>query len=125
MPSQRLSSGELCFLVRDIPGLSAKRFTIGAGASEGPGAITVTTNSLDNGLVRVRLDAVTGAIQEFSGNGIAGNLADTTGGYAPNDYLYLIGNKAAEAKRNGPVTITVKENGPLLATLAVDSDAPG
>ena len=125
VPSQRLSSGELCFLVRDIPGLSAKRFTIGAGASEGPGAITVTTNSLDNGLVRVRLDAVTGAIQEFSGNGIAGNLADTTGGYAPNDYLYLIGNKAAEAKRNGPVTITVKENGPLLATLAVDSDAPG
>ena len=125
VPSQRLSTGELCFLVRDIPGLSAKRFTIAAGKAEGTSAVTVTKDSLDNGLVKVRLDAVTGAVTEFTGKGIAGNLADTSNGHAPNDYLYLIGDKAAEAKRNGPVTVTVKESGPLLATLSVDSDAPG
>ncbi len=125
VPSQRLSTGELCFLVRDIPGLSARRFTIAAGKAEGTSTVTVTKDGLDNGLVKVRLDAVTGAIAEFTGKGIAGNLADTSSGHAPNDYLYLIGDKAAEAKRNGPVTVTVKESGPLLATLAVDSDAPG
>jgi hypothetical protein len=125
VPSQRLSTGELCFLVRDISGLSARRFTIAAGAAEKPGVLKVSDDSLDNGLVRVRLDRTTGAIAEFGGKGIAGNLAGTTNGHAPNDYLYLIGDKAADAKRNGQVAITVKEQGPLLATLAVDGDAPG
>lgn len=124
-PSQRLASGGLCFLVRDIPGLSARRYTIAAGAAECPSGIAVTEDGLDNGLVRVRLDRTTGAIAEFGGKGIAGNLADSANGHAPNDYLYIIGDKVAEAQRNNRVVITVKEKGPLVATLAVDSDAPG
>jgi hypothetical protein len=125
VPSQRLSTGELCFLVRDIPGLSARRFTFAAGPAAQVGPVIITRDGLDNGLVRVRLDPQSGAIAELCGRGIAGNLAGHAAGHAPNDYLYLIGDKPADAKRNGPVTITVKENGPLLATLAVDSDAPG
>ena len=125
VPSQRLSSGELCFFARDVPGLTASRFTLTAGAAGEAHSLTVSDDGLDNGLVRVRLDRSTGAIAEFTGKGITGNLAGTANGHAPNDYLYLIGDQAADAQRNGQVAITVKENGPLLATLAVDSDAPG
>ena len=54
-----------------------------------------------------------------------GNLVDTASGQALNDYLYLRGNNLADLKRNGPVKITVKEPGPLLASLLIESDAPG
>jgi len=31
----------------------------------------------------------------------------------------------ADAQRNGPVKITMKENGPVVASLLVESEAPG
>jgi hypothetical protein len=53
------------------------------------------------------------------------NLVDTGSGHAVNEYLYLIGDKVADLKRSGPAKITVKEPGPLVASLLVESDAPG
>ena len=57
--------------------------------------------------------------------GIDANLADPASGHAINDYLYLIGDDLAGLKTSGPATMTVKENGPLVASLLVESDAPG
>ena len=67
----------------------------------------------------------TGGIVELRAAGIDANLADTAGGHAINDYLYLIGDDLAALQRNGPVKITVRERGPLVASLLVESDAPG
>ena len=57
--------------------------------------------------------------------GISPNFADTAGGYALNDYLYLAGDDVTKLQRNGSVRITVRDRGPLVAALLVESDAPG
>ena len=44
---------------------------------------------------------------------------------ALNDYFYLPGSDLKGLQRNGPPRITVKEAGPLLASLLIESDAPG
>ncbi len=58
-------------------------------------------------------------------HGLTGNFADTTNGESLNDYRYLIGDDLANLRRNGPVHLHIGENGPLVASLIVESDAPG
>jgi alpha-mannosidase len=73
----------------------------------------------------VRVDEKTGGIVELTAQGANDNFADTSGGEALNDYLYLPGDNLKDLRRNGPVTIHVGEKGPLVASLVVESAAPG
>jgi hypothetical protein len=83
-------------------------------------------NSLDNGIISVGVDEVTGALKSIRNHKINNNFADSAAGNYLNDYLFLHGNKLADLKRNGPVKIWVKEKGPVLSTLLVESsDVPG
>jgi len=170
VPSQRLTTGELVFLARDVPPLAARRYILGDSVkAEGLGdgrvagvppanrrrdafdtqpsdgssasqerhrqaALDAATRrggafaegaTLGNGIIRVQVDEKTGGIASLTAKGVKGNFADTTGGEALNDYLYLIGDNVKDIKRNGPVTIRVGENGPLVASLLVESAAPG
>ena len=61
---------------------------------------------------------------ELRTNRFESNLVDTASGQALNDYLYLRGNNLADLKRNGPVKYR-KEPESLLASLLIESDAPG
>lgn len=135
VPAQRLIGGELCFLAQDVPPYAARRYSISAGSGaagfKAPAVAEVVDvggkkgATLDNGLLRVRVDGITGGIVELRAKGIHANLADTSSGEALNDYLYLPGDNLADLKRNGPVTITVREKGPLVASLLIESEAPG
>ena len=87
--------------------------------------VDASAETLDNGLIRVRLDPQTGGIVELRAQGTDNNLADTASGHALNDYLYLIGDDLAALQRNGTVKISVRDRGPLAASLLVESDAPG
>jgi alpha-mannosidase len=120
--SQFLSSGELVFLAPDVEPFSAKRFhaasdagalTIGDAAAFG---VALKTSSLN-----LKLDPVTGAIVSLRRSGIPVDLA----GGPINNFIYLPGSDVHHAKPNGPATVTVKENGPLVASLLITSDAPG
>ena len=42
-----------------------------------------------------------------------------------NNYIYLPGGNVKDAQPNGPAKISVKEAGPLVASLVAESDAPG
>ena len=55
----------------------------------------------------------------------AGELCDAKAGVGLNRYYYVLGDKVKEARQAGPAKITVKESGPLVASLLVESDAPG
>jgi alpha-mannosidase len=123
--SQRLASGELVFLAHDVPPLAARRYTVASGPAEGWGRAVAQGVTLDNGLVHVRVDEKTGGIAELTGSGLRSNLADTSGGEALNDYLYLPGDNLKDLKRNGLVTIRIGEKGPLVASLIIESAAPG
>ncbi|HTI10707.1 MAG TPA: polysaccharide lyase family protein [Puia sp.] len=127
LPSQRLSTGELAFVASGIPPFASRRYFI-SGSTSGAGAsdlVQADSHSLDNGIVHVSIDAKTGAINSLRNSSIDNNFADSASGEGLNDYLFLNGSQLADLQRNGPITVTVKEKGPVLATLLIHSDAPG
>jgi len=125
VPSQRLSTNELAFVAKDVPAFGGKRYVISSGESTLKGKVEVTPTSLDNGLLKIKIDPQSGAISSIRTRGIQNNFVDSIAGNFVNDYLFLNGNKLANVQHNGPVKIFVKEKGPLVATLLIESDAPG
>lgn len=125
VPSQRLRSGELVFLAREVPPLAARRYTIGPGAPHREGRARAEGNTLENDRLQVVLDPRTGGLVELRAAGLEGNLVDPAAGHALNDYLYFNGDDPATARGSGPVRLRVGEPGPLVASLVVESEAPG
>jgi len=125
VPSQRLASGELVFLAHDVPPFAARRYTMASRISPAENRASARETTLDSGIIHMRVDDKTGGIVELKAKDIEGNFVDTSSEEALNDYLYLIGDDLKEVQRNGPVTIRVGENGPLVASLVIESAAPG
>jgi hypothetical protein len=125
IPSQRLTSGELTFLVTDLPPLAGRRYTLSPGAPDTPPGAFARGPGLDNGLIRLKVDPHTGGVSELHALGIGANLVDSSSGHALNDYLYFTGDDPASLHGSGPVTIKPGDNGPLVASLIIDSEAPG
>jgi alpha-mannosidase len=125
LPSQRLSTGELAFVAVGLPPLSTRRYTIVPGR---PGLATPFVQNdtmLDNGILSLALDATHGGIRSLRMTAGGQEYVDGASGHHLNEYLYLEGSDPAGLQKNGPVRITVKENGPVLKTLLVTSEAPG
>lgn len=126
VPCQRLSTGQLAIWVDGVPPLAARFYSAAAGESRKPSVpVTVVDNILDNGILRVRIDRQTGGMVELRHNGSDHNFADTSGGEQLNMFLYLLGDKLSDIQTNPAVTITVEDPGPLVATLRIESAAPG
>ncbi|MGO8675248.1 MAG: polysaccharide lyase family protein [Limisphaerales bacterium] len=120
VPSQRLSSGELVFLARDVPPLGAKRYQVLAGTAASAGSARAQGATLTTERFTVKLDEATGDIVSLRQQGLDAELVDGK----LNEYLYLPGSDAKDVKPSGPGKITVKESGPLVASLLVESEAP-
>jgi alpha-mannosidase len=52
-------------------------------------------------------------------------LANQEAGVGLNDYFYVAGRDPKDPQPNGPARISVQERGPLVASVLVESDAPG
>ena len=125
VPSQRLGGGELVFLASDVPPMGAARFRIQPGSCPlGRGARAEPTRLISSDFF-ARVDEGTGAIKHLFSRALGRELVDTNGATALNDYFYLPGSEPAGAQRNGAPRITIKENGPLVASLLIQSQAPG
>ena len=125
VPSQRLSSGELVFLAREVPAFAAKRFRVEAGACPAHGAVKAEGGTLTSAGFSVRIDERTGGIASLFSRSLKRELVDAKAATALNDYFYLPGSDVKGVQRNGPPRISVKENGPLVASLLIESEAPG
>ncbi|HUE66093.1 MAG TPA: glycoside hydrolase family 38 C-terminal domain-containing protein [Rhizomicrobium sp.] len=125
VPSQRLSTGELAVLA-NVPALGSAGFSLSSTAPDIPVmAVTVAGGVLDNGLVRAKIDGENGNIVELKSSRNARNLVDTSLGEAVNQYLYLEGKDVAKVATSGPARITVEDPGPLVATVRIETSAPG
>ncbi len=125
VPSQRLTTGELAFVAKDVPALGSAAFTIEAGDAAPEGDARAEGTVLSAGGLTIEVDPASGAIVRL-GSGISGaNLVDTSKGFGLNDYLYVAGRDPAAPQRAHGTSVTVKEAGPLLASLLVESAAPG
>lgn len=125
-PVQRLADRELAVLVEDLPPFSGRRYQLSdQPQNAGLDAVEIDGRVIDNGVVRVTLDEASGAISELRAADLDANFVKTTDSSGLNDYRYLIGDDLANVQTNGPVRIHVRERGPLVASLLVESDAPG
>ncbi len=123
VPAQKLSTGELVFMASQVPPLGSKKYILKERKVKNVDGIAFG-NILDNGIVKVVIDEQTGDIKSFiSGNyEFAGNNSSTL----INSYRYLHGEDIPEKATTAQnVKISVKENGPVLATISVSSEAEG
>ena len=127
LPSQRLASGELAFLAREVPAFGARRYRLIQTSSPIPRveAAQVNGNTLQTSRLTLKLDPTSGAISSLQLAGSNHEFTDPTAPVGLNDFRYVLGTHAAEAQSNGPVQIRVLENGPVVASLRVESSAPG
>jgi alpha-mannosidase len=126
VPSQRLSTGELAFLAENVPALESASFHLSAGAPHDPAnPVTVVDGVLDNGVVRAKVDSKTGNVVELISNRNPRNLVDTSLDEAVNKYLFVEGSNTSTVSTSGPASIAIEEPGPLVATIRIESSAPG
>jgi alpha-mannosidase len=128
VPSQRLASGELAVMAGEIPAFGARRYTLHPGtAAPSQGGAKAEGLALANGLLSLEIDPQSGAIKSLRVKGVEGEWVDVSKAEGLNSYLYIIGRNADQGRARvaGPATVVVEDPGPLVATLRVESDAPG
>lgn len=125
VPSQRLANGDLVMLASGVPALAGWRYAIVEGPMHREGEVRVEGLVMDNGLIRVELDPVTGGISSLRPHGLEHDFSGEGPEAVLNRYLYLQGDDVSGLQDCGAVTIRVKEKGPLVASLLVSSEAPG
>ncbi len=125
VPSQRLTNGDLVFLASKVPPLSASRFVIKAGTAPQRGAVKAEGVTLVHPDFTVKIDEHTGGIASLFSRTLNRELVDAKAATVLNDYFYLPGADLKDLQRNGPPRISIKEPGPLVASLLIESDAPG
>ncbi len=131
VPCQRMRDQSLVFLARDVPGLAARRYYVAPGHSvfafAGITPARAHGGTLSNGLIRLHVNATTGAIDSLYMRGITGNLVNKNNKTARglDDYIYVLGARAKSIARSGRPVIRVLADGPLVAELEIRSSAPG
>jgi alpha-mannosidase len=138
VPSQRLRTGELAFVAAGVPGFGAKRYFVekgrAAAAGAGGGDKAVTTGALEsagelgltNGLISAGVDRDSGAVKGFAWkDGASRELVDSSRQPGLAHYLYVPGLDPEAVRTVFAVRIRSGEPGPLVASLVVESDAPG
>lgn len=124
IPSQRLSTGELAFVAKDVPQYGSKVYKINPGEAYATGEAKISGEQLSNGIYTVKLQRSTGDIEQIQKNtgDKAINLVDTAGF---NKYIYLPGDTMSYLQTSADPHISIKEKGPLAVSMLVTSSAPG
>ncbi|MCJ7486737.1 MAG: hypothetical protein MUQ25_11310, partial [Candidatus Aminicenantes bacterium] len=127
VPSQRLRTGELAFLASAVPAFGAKRYFVSAGRAPAMDGARVGGYEVGNGKILAVVGPETGAITSFrwGADGQARELVDRALAPGLGHYLYVPGTDPRTAKAVSAVKIRPGETGPLVASLIVESDAPG
>ena len=122
--SQRLSTGELAVLVKNIPPFSAETLTVGEGNSDVHDAAKIEGNVLENDFVSVSINPNAGTITSLKSKKNGLEFVDLVRG-GLDEYLYVSGTDAQKAQRLSNVHVRTKERGDLIVSVLVEGDAPG
>ena len=125
IPSQRLSSGELVFVANEIPAFGSKRFLIEKDIENKRSGDETDDKIFLHNHVHVDFNETTGAINRLEFRDYPFNFVsiDTLSGL--NEYFYVSGRNPKNKLTIESVKIKTIENGPVLKTFEVESEAPG
>jgi alpha-mannosidase len=124
VPAQRLSTGELIFMAKNVPALGSRHYRVTKGESSFSKGCTVKNNVLENGKIRVTVDAKSGNITQLIDLKTGYNYVDEKVNGGINAFRWLPGNIDSPVA-DSLIQITVVENGPLLVELNVQSQCKG
>ncbi len=124
--SQHLSTGELAFVAACVPAFGSACFTFHDEETKTFEArIHASDNMISSDALQLVIDKKTGAIASLTYKGYKEDLVDQTTGMGLNDYVYVEGRDPHSPQGINQVRIRVKEAGPLIASLLIESNAPG
>jgi alpha-mannosidase len=126
--AQRLSTGELIFLAEHIPALGSKLYKVVARKPKLNNDLKATSTTLSNDRISLQVNPKTGNITSVKSLKSGYDYADASSGL--NSYEYVTGVYNGRIRVGGTTTdsvisISIKENGPLLVSLLVTSKAQG
>lgn len=122
---QQLSTGGYVFIAKNIPPLGSKIFRIAKRKVDEQSHFRFTDHSIADGFCEISVNPGTGAIQSLKIAKSGLNLVNQSRFFGLNEFLYVSGRNPDNLKRVQQVSISRKENGPVLASLLVTSSAPG
>ena len=126
MPSQRLSSGELVFMAKQIPALGTATYIVTTGESKWKNGCRISNNTLTNGLLTLHIDPETGDINSLKDVKTGQEYVDKKSKYGLNSYRYLLETDTANiGSKPYNIKLKIKDNGPLVASVVVSSSAEG
>lgn len=129
VPLQKLADGMWAFIARDVPAMSSAVYTVvdqkkhrkGLYGNNDDMPRMLKGNILDNGILRVEIDTLTGTVSSLK---LAGDDFEYAAGCL-NDYVYSGRIGRNPQKINGNISVRTVDDGPVLATLRIESEAPG
>lgn len=122
--TQRLSSGELAFLASEIPVLGCRQYRLKKSGKANVPMSQIGVTQLDNGVVKVKVDPQSGDVVSLVLDGV--EYVDSRSTSAINSYRYLHADDSpGRATKASNCQIVCKENGPLIYSILVKSDAEG
>ena len=127
VPAQRLTNGDLIFLATAVPAFGASYYFLGTGLTA-TGNNTITATAMENDSLAVRLDASTGFIKSIRRKADGYEYVNALKGVNSYHYVGGVYNGQDYPKEDlslPTASCSVKENGPLLQSLRVRSQAPG
>ncbi len=124
LASQRLTTGELAVLAEHVPPFAVERLFLSRGKKKNAQPdLPIGNRKIDNGSISVAIDETTGAIKRLVWN--HEEFVDTTHGAGLNQYFYVPGMDPGSALTDLLTNVRVKERGPLVASLLVESSPSG
>jgi len=122
IPSQRLSDGTTALVTDQVPALAARRYRRG---TEAPYRRPSASNTIDNGIYRLTVDAKTGSLASLTDLRTGRELVDRRNPVGFAAYGHILGNDPARLASLRDVRVERLDAGPVVWTLAVSGTAPG
>ena len=123
-PLQKLSNGDIIFLAENVPAFGTLIFELSDNIVPSANDCVITDTSLKNAKISIAWHPQDGSIYALK-NTVQFNYAGSFNHQGLNSYWYVPGLNPQDAVSNPPVKFSIKENGPVLTTITLRSEAPG
>ncbi len=124
IPTQKLSNGDLVFTAKNIPPFGYKEYKIIEGENQNKLNSPLNGYTLENNYYKLTFDDKTYAIKSLSRIGNELNYVDANNEYELNQFIHT-GSNAADPTINSSPKVIGYENGPVLKSITIKSQAQG
>ena len=124
--SQRLASGALAFVARDVPAYGSRRYRVTGGTPPGPRgpAAPLPHHVIVTDELRLEVDPYSGAITSLVDRGTGRDLVSAASG-GLNAFVYVRSRSPDDTAGAGDVQVTRVDRGPVVHTVRVRSSGAG